>query len=236
MKEARSFDNFQSFSIAWIFYQGGGFPILERANSDLTQTKPEKTADILRRHQKTAARKTTGFPAKWILEWMFAAVPDPRTWSFRGEAIGGVLKCRLQACQNTDVHFWSLLKTKNKPKKKKTEFSLRSKRFEIPREWYKTREEEGRGGEKKPSIEREAWDEVAKQLSKMAAHKSAFQRLLCLSMPSLGKCNFFYFHILYVVWLFRIFHVFRCQLFWFVDVALLYKSLMTGETGHGIFH
>lgn len=83
--------------------------------------------------------------------------------------------------------------------KKKKEFSLRGKRFEVPREWNKTREEEGRGGEKKLSTEPEAWDEVAKQLSKMAAHKSAFQRLLCLSMPSLGKCNFFYFHILYVV-------------------------------------
>lgn len=38
--------------------------IFERADSDLAQTKPAKTADILRRHQKTASRKTTGFPAK----------------------------------------------------------------------------------------------------------------------------------------------------------------------------
>ena len=56
----------------------------------------------------------------------------------------------------------------------------------------------GRGGEQKLSIEPEAWGEVAKQLSKMAADKSAFQRLLCLSMPSLGKCDFFYFHMFYV--------------------------------------
>ena len=88
------------------------------------------------------------------------------------------------------------MRTQNKTK---IEVSLRGKRFEIPREWNKTREVGGGGGEKKLSIEPKAWDEVAKQLSKMAAHKSAFQRLLCLSMPSLGKCNFFYFHMLYLV-------------------------------------
>ena len=163
-------------------------------------------------------------------EWMFAAVP--RMWSFRGEDIGGVLKALRLA--KTPMSIFNLCWRHTT--KQKIEFSLSGKRFEIPREWNKTREGGGEGGEKKLSIEPKAWDEVAKQLSKMAAHKSAFQRLLCLSMPSLGKCNFFYFHMLYLVWLFRIFHVFRCQLFWFVDVALLYKSLMTGETGHRIFH